>query len=50
MEFNLEDFFPMYYKINEEDNYYGIESDEFYNSILNKKEFSCQLSWNAILK
>ncbi len=43
VEFNLEDFFPLYVTEKDSDNFYNIpvEEDEdlFYTSILNKKEF-----------
>ena len=37
--FNLDQFFPMYYTLNESRNYYDLEEDYFYNLIPNKKEY-----------
>jgi len=37
--FHLDQFFPMYYTLNESRNYYDLEEDYFYNLIPNKKEY-----------
>ena len=39
-EFNLDDFFPLYVKENDTDNFYNVDKDYVYNSIASKKEFT----------
>jgi hypothetical protein len=39
-EFNLDDFFPLYVKENDTDNFYNVDKDYVYNSIAAKKEFT----------
>ena len=39
-EFNLDDFFPLYVKENDTDNFYNVDKDYVYNYIAAKKEFT----------